>query len=345
MQNIELQGARPQVRTTPQRMAGRRRYWRETMLAYLFLAPAAILLFVFSIRPLFYAFYMSLNTWSLRRGPVDFIGLANYQRLFQDDKFWSSLLVTFYYALFTIPVTLGIGLLVAYLLFQGVRGLSVYRTLYFLPFITSLVAASTVWATLFNPQSGFINKTLNALGLPAQKWLQEPNGVFQLAANNFGVRLPEWAAGPSLALVTIMIFVIWQRLGYDVVIYLAGLSNIPKELYEAARIAGADGWQLFRHITVPLLSPTIFFLIVISTIGALQAFTQIITMNQAAAQTKGGPLDTTMTTTIYLFRVFYGEAGPPNYSYATAIAFVLFLIILGLTLLQRWGSSRWVHYS
>ncbi|MFN8474696.1 MAG: sugar ABC transporter permease [Anaerolineae bacterium] len=345
MENVELQGARAQVRAAPRVAGGRRRYWRETMLAYLFLAPAALLLFVFSIRPLFYAFYMSLNTWSLRRGPVEFIGLANYQRLLQDDKFWNSLIVTFYYVVFTVPVTLVLGLLVAYLLFQGVRGLSLYRTLYFLPFITSLVAASTVWATIFNPQSGFVNNILTKLGLAGPKWLQEPNGIFQLAANNFGVQLPEWAAGPSLALVTIMIFVIWQRLGYDIVIYLAGLSNIPKELYEAARIDGAGSWQLFRHITVPLLSPTIFFLIVISTIGALQAFTQIVTMNQAAAQTKGGPLDTTMTTTIYLFRIFYGEAGPPNYSYATAMAFVLFLIILGLTLLQRWGSSRWVHYS
>ncbi len=322
-----------------------RRYWRTTALAYLMLLPAAVVLAVFHLWPVGYAFWLSLHRYGLRlTGP--FVGLDNYRRLLGDDKFWSSLATTLSYVIFTVPVSLALSLFIATLLFQKIRFLSVYRTVFFMPYITSLVAAAAVWATLFNatPDSP-ANRVLAWFGVPWQKWLIEPNGVFQLMAGRWGISLPEWAQGPSLALVTIMLFVVWQRLGYDVVIFLAGLGAIPRELHDAAEIDGAGRWQLFRYITLPLLSPTTFFLTILSTIGALQAFTHIITMNAAAAQPKGGPLDTTMTATVYLFKIFYGEVGRPDYSYATAVAFVLFFIILGFTLLQRWYGSKWVHYS
>lgn len=344
MANVELGNVRVGGQAKPQTFSRPRGYWRNTALAYLMILPAAVILLTFSIGPVFYAFWMSLHRYGLRlTGP--FVGLENYQRILTDDRFWTSLHVTFSYAFFTVPITLALGLFVAYLLFQKIRLLSAYRTVFFLPYITSLVAAATVWAALFNPQSGVANKVLGWFGIPPQNWLLEPNGIFQLIARSVGVTLPEWAAGPSLALVTIMLFVIWQRLGYDVVIFLAGLGNIPRELYDAAEIDGAGRWQLFRHITLPLLSPTTFFLIILSTIGALQAFTHIVTMNQAANQPKGGPLETTLTATVYLFKIFYGEVGRPDYSYASAVAFVLFFIILALTVLQRWLGRRYVHYS
>jgi multiple sugar transport system permease protein len=145
------------------------------------------------------------------------------------------------------------------------------------------------------------------------------------------VPVPNWAQGPSLALVSVMIFAVWQALGFDVIIFLAGLTNINSELYEAGRIDGANGWQLFRHITIPLLAPTIFFLLVISIIGSFQAFNHIYTMNVAASQPLGGPLGTTRTVSIYMFDQLYSQN---RAGYATAIAVVLSLIIFALTLVQ-----------
>jgi multiple sugar transport system permease protein len=327
-------------------MAGkRRRYWRDTAIAYLFLLPAAVIIFTFHLWPVVRSFWISLHDWRIRAETARFIGPANYQQVFQDDQFWSSLKVTVFYVVGTVPLQLVISLFIAYLLFQKVRGLGIYRTIYFLPYITSLVASAAVWATIFNPQHGLMNMVLGAIGIPPQRWLIEPKGVNELILGHFGLATPAWARGPSLALVGIMIFVIWQRLGFDVVIFLAGLGNVPSELYEAARIDGAGRWQLFRYVTIPLLSPTIFFLTLISVIGAFQAFTHIYTMNTAAAQVTGGPLGTTSTVTIYLVNWFRGEAVPRvSFGYASAIAFVLFFIILSLTLIQNRIGSRRVHY-
>lgn len=322
-----------------------RRYLRDTAIAYLFLLPAAVIIFTFHLWPVVRSFWISLHDWRIRAETAEFIALENYQTVLQDDQFWNSLKVTTWYVVGTVPLQLALALFIAYLLFQKIRGLGVYRTIYFLPYITSLVASATVWATIFNPQHGFLNMLLEAVGIPAQRWLIEPKGVGQLILAHFGVTAPGWAEGPSLALVAIMIFVIWQRLGFDVVIFLAGLGNVPTELYDAAKIDGAGRWQLFRHITIPLLSPTIFFLTLISVIGAFQAFTHIYTMNTAAAQVTGGPLGSTSTVTIYLVNWFRGEAVPRiSFGYASAIAFVLFFIILGLTLVQNRVGSRRVHY-
>lgn len=323
----------------------RRRYWRDTITAYLFLLPAAVIIFTFHLWPVVRSFWISLHDWRIRAETAKFIGLANYQKVLHDDQFWNSLKVTTFYVVGTVPLQLVLALFIAYLLFQKVRGLGVYRTIYFLPYITSLVASAAVWATIFNPQHGFMNMLLGAIGIPPQRWLIEPKGIGDLVLGHFGLTAPGWAKGPSLALVGIMIFVIWQRLGFDVVIFLAGLGNVPSELYDAAKIDGAGRWQIFRYVTIPLLSPTIFFLTLISVIGAFQAFTHIYTMNTAAAQVTGGPLGSTTTVTIYLVNWFRGEAVPRiSFGYASAIAFVLFFIILGLTLIQnRIGSSR-VHY-
>lgn len=323
----------------------RRGYWRNTLIAYLFILPSAIIIFAFHLWPVARSFWISLHDWRIRAETATFIGFDNYARVAHDDQFWNSLKVTLWYVVGTVPLELVLALCVAYLLFQRIRGHGVYRTVYFLPYITSLVASAAVWATIFNPQHGLMNMLLSAVGIPPQRWLIEPQGVGSLMLGRLGISAPNWAAGPSLALVSIMIFVVWQRLGFDVVIFLAGLGNVPAELHEAAQIDGAGRWQVFRHITIPLLSPTIFFLTLISVIGAFQAFTHIYTMNTAAAQVTGGPLGSTSTVTIYLVNWFRGEAVPRvHFGYASAIAFVLFFIILGLTLIQnRIGSGR-VHY-
>lgn len=317
-----------------------RRYLRETLIAYLFLLPAGIIIFTFHLLPVLFAFYISIHRWILVQGK--FLGLANFTKVFGDPNFWQSLLVTIYYVIGTVPLTIIFSLFVAYLLFQKIKGLSIYRTIFFLPYIVSSVAAGAVFTWIFNPRFGPVNMVLDAIGIGGQKWMLEPRGLFELMAGYFGVTLPAWAAGPSMALIAIMVFAIWQIMGFDIVVFLAGLGAIPTELYEAARIDGANGWQMFRRITVPMLSPTTFFIMVISIIGSFQAFNHIYVMTSASAGQLGGPLGTTTTLTIYMFRQFWDNQ---NMGYGSALAFVLFGIILILTVIQNQVVEKRVHYS
>jgi ABC-type sugar transport system permease subunit len=312
--------------TQPQARKERVKYdW----IAYLYLAPAIIILTVFHILPAFYAFWISTQGGRIRA--FRFIGLDNYINALQAPEFWGALQNTVFYVLGTVPFTIGLGLIIAYLLFQKIRGRGIYRTIYFLPHVISAVASAIVWAWVFNPTGGVANRVLQLFGLPAQSWLLESDGVFKIIGAGMGIQVPGFFQGPSLALVSVMIFAVWQALGFDVIIFLAGLTNINPELYEAGRIDGANGWQLFRHITIPLLTPTIFFLLVISIIGSFQAFNHIYTMNIAASQPLGGPLGTTRTVSIFMFDQLYNQQ---RAGYATAIAILLSLIILALTLVQ-----------
>jgi multiple sugar transport system permease protein len=326
-----LQPRRPNSR---QRTARVRAQWP----AYLYLLPAFAVIGTFHIFPMFYTIYVSLNRGAINR--FRFVGLANYAQAVTSSDFWSSLATTFVYALMTMPVTMILGLFFAYLLFQRVRGQGVYRTVFFLPYVISTVGSSIVWAWVFDPSSGLANLILKGLGLQPLRWLVEPRGVGEIIARQLHTTVPTWAEGPSLALVAIAIFTIWQSMGYDIVIFLAGLTHIPGELYEAARIDGANGWQLFRYITIPMLAPTTLFVVVISVIGSLQSFNQIFAMNRAAAQTLGGPLGSTNTLTVYMFDQLYTYA---NYGYASTLAVLLSLIILALTLfnLRFFGRHTW----
>ena len=275
--------ARPQTQT---RVVPRRKVqWT----AYLYILPAFLIIGAFHIVPVFYAIYVSLN-----KGPINrfvFVGLDNYARILGGKDFWNALIVTFSYALMTMPFTIALGLFFAYLLYQGVKGRGVYRVIFFLPYVISTVGSAIIWAWVFDPQSGLANFLLKRIGLAPLRWLVEPSGIFEIMAKNAGMTIPSWAYGPSVALVAISIFSIWQQMGYDVIIFLAGLTNIPGEMYEAARIDGANPCAaLFRYITVPLLAPTTFFVVVISIIGSLQSFNHIFTMNRAATQALGGPL-------------------------------------------------------
>lgn len=310
--------------TTPPRTRPRVQWF-----AYLYILPAFLIIFVFHILPVGYAIWISMQSGAVRR--FQFVGLDNYVRALNAPEFWSSLQTTVFYTLGTVPFTMALGLGIAYLLFQKIRGRGIYRAIYFMPYIISTVASAIVWAWVFDPRTGLANQVLALFGVSAQQWLIEPTGVFKLIGEGMRVPVPGWAEGPSLALVAIMIFAVWQALGFSIVIFLAGLGNINAELYEAARIDGANGGQLFRHITLPLLAPTTFFLLVISLIYSLQAFNHIFAMNQSAAQQLGGPLGTTRTLSIFMFQALYEQN---RAGYASAIAVLLSLMILALTLVQ-----------
>ena len=302
---------------------------RYDWIAYVYLFPALLILTVFHILPAFYALWISMQGGRIRN--FRFLGLDNYINALQAPEFWGALQTTVFYVLGTVPITLVLGLLIAYLLFQKIRGRGVYRVIYFMPHIVSAVASAIVWAWVFNPKGGIANRLLEVFGIPAQQWLIESDGIFKLIGQGMGMTVPTWAQGPSLALVSVMIFSLWQALGFDVIIFLAGLTGINSELYEAGRIDGANGWQLFRYITIPLLAPTIFFLTVISVIGSFQAFNHIFTMNIAASQPLGGPLGTTRTVSIYMFDQLYNQN---RAGYATSIAVLLSIIIFILTQIQ-----------
>ncbi|MCC7367690.1 MAG: sugar ABC transporter permease [Chloroflexi bacterium] len=306
---------------------------RERALGYTLLAPALIIISVFELFPIAFGFYISLCDWRL--GCQAIIGADNYLRGLQDAAMWNSLLVTATYSIITVPVQLGLGFLIAVFLFQRTRGHELFRMMMFLPYITSTVASAAVWSYIYSPDSGLLNTALRAIGFSGLRWLGEPAGVFALIAQQFGMTLPGWAHGPSLALVSVSLYTTWVFIGYDITIFLAGLVNINGELYEAAKVDGARGWNLLRHITVPLMSPTIFFLLIVTVIGTFKAFNHIFVM------TGGGPSDSTQTASILIFQQLYAFN---RYGYAAALSFILFTVILALTLTQNYVAGRRVVY-
>jgi multiple sugar transport system permease protein len=326
--------------TITERAASRRRRGLiENAQAYLFLVPAIAFLGLFKILPALYAVYISLFRWDIIQGA--FRGLDNYfdvlwQNTTRSQAFWQSLSTTFTYAIITVPIEIAVALDVAYVLFQKLRGRDIYRTIFYLPYVTSTVAAATVFFYVFHPQYGLVNTMLASIGITGLTWFQEPDGVFQMIGKSLGLAIPEWAAGPSLALVGVAIFSIWHFLGFQILIFLGGLGNIPVEYYEAAKLDGANQWQLFRRITLPLLSPQIFFVFTIASIGVLRAFNEIFVL------TNGGPLDTTRTVTLLVFKTFFQQG---QIGLGSAMGVLLTLIILGFTLFQFRFLERRVQYT
>lgn len=327
------------LRTLGGRAPGERFRAGDTLAALLFLLPALVILGLFHIYPLFYAFWMSLHRW--RRGrDLGFIGLDNYREAFSSGDVWHSFLNTVWFALGTVPVEMVLAITIAYLLFQKIRLLPLYRTVFFLPYVTSTVAAAAVWAWMFDPRVGIFNAALGKIGIGPLRWLQEPRGVLFLLTDYIGIPWPGWLHGPSLALVSIMLMTIWHYLGFQIVVFLVGLGNVPRDLYEAARVDGASERQIFFKITLPALAPTILFVAVIATIGSFQSFNQIYQMSSRAnvGGQPGGPLGTTETMVIQVLNQFQAQ----RYGYGAAIAMILFLIILVLTVIQLRASNRWV---
>lgn len=328
--------------------ARRRRLLLENVQAYAYILPALVILGIFHFLPGFAALGMSFMRWGVV--PERFTGLDNYLAILDPNgarfgEFVSALGATFWYVLFTVPVEMAIALAVAYLLFQKIAGRGAYRTIYFLPYVTSTVAAAAVFAWIFNPQYGFLNFVLELVGIGPQRWMQEPRGIFELAGSAVGLDLAASFPGPSLALVSAAIFTVWHFVGFQAVIFMAGLANIDREYYEAARIDGADERQIFFNITLPLLSPTTFFVLIIATIGAMRAFNQIYVLSTATGQgTPGGPLGTTTTLTIEIFRTFFQRTANNGIGLGAAMSFILVALILALTFVQFRVLGRRVHY-
>lgn len=252
-----------------------------------------------------------------------------------DKDWWVGLQATVWYSLGTVPTQLTIALVLAVLLFQDIKGKTFFRMIYFIPYIAPFVGTAAVFRIIFsNRPTALFNSTLSALGADPLQWLNEPAGVFQLLLGS-SVTLPTWAAGPSLALVVIMIYGVWSYVGFNAVIFLAGLGNIPRALYEAAAIDGANRWAQFRHITLPMLSPTIYFLTLWSVIGTFKAFNHIYVLRTAAA------LGTTDTASVVIFQAFKRDT---RIGYASALAILLLLIILMLTYINNRVASKRVFY-
>ncbi len=307
---------------------------RKKISPYFYILPAAVIIFMFRFIPIILSFFLSFFEWDVN-GRGAFIGLDNYKHILHDAEFWQSLANTFWLVILVVPATIIFSLLFAFMLNNIKKLQGFFRTLYFIPTVTSLVAVSIVFKIMFNQRSGLVNYMLGKIGIQPLGWLAESRGIFELM---IGHDLPGMLGGPSLALFCIIILTIWKSLGYNTIIYLAGLQNIPSVYYEAASIDGASSARKFFRITLPLISPTTFYVLMMTTITTFQVFSQVYMMTGPPI---GGPLGTTKVIVYYIFDKGLGEAA--NMSYASAVALILFAIILGLTLLQKKLEKK-VHY-
>lgn len=286
---------------------------REWLAAAVFLAPNMIGLTVFIVIPVIAGFVISFTDWDMLSTP-EFIGLSNYVELLTDDPlFWLTLRNTLVYSLFVIPGSIVISLALALSLNTKIKGVGIYRTIYFLPYISSTIAISLVWKWIMHPDFGILNGALALFGVPKLGWLQDRN----------------------MALFSVALVAIWHSAGYNMTIFLAGLKGIPQTYYEAAEIDGATYWQRFRHITFPLLTPTLFFVLIISLIGSFQVFNLVYIM------TEGGPGNSTQVYVYYLWENAFSFF---RMGYASAMAYILFLIMLVITLFQVRLLGRRVNY-
>lgn len=301
---------------------------------WLYILPALMLLLVFKIIPIILSFGVSFFRWDMA-GPSKFIFFSNYQSVLTDQIFWQSAMNTLYYAIGAVPLSMAFSLFFAILLNSISRAKTLFRTIYYLPVVTSIVAVSVVWKWVYHPTGGLINGILSLIGIQGPNWLQEWRGIGEVLT---GWELPYAVQGPSVALICLIILSVWKSLGYNTLIFLAGLQGIPQEYYEAAQIDGAGVWQRFRHITWPMLSPTTFYVFLMSTIISFQVFAPVWLMTGPPA---GGPLGTTNVIVYYLYEKAFKFF---HYGAASATAFILFVILLVLTVIQRKYTERRVFY-
>lgn len=278
--------------------------------AYLYLLPILTGLVVFTAGPVLASLGLSFTHYEIGEAPK-FVGTANYQELLHADLFWRVLGNTCYYVVLYVPASILVSLGLALLIERRIRGIAFFRTIYFLPVVTSIVAAAIIWSWMYNSDVGLLNYLLSIVGIDGPKWLQDPH----------------WAL-PAIAIMGV-----WKNAGYNMMIFLAGLTSIPKDYHEAARLDGSNAWSRFRHITLPLLSPVTFFVLVVTTIGAFQVFEQTFVM------TNGGPGISTLTLSYYIWQTafrFFNLGG------ASALGYTFFLLVLAVTALQFLARRRWV---
>ena len=310
----------------------------ELLPALLFLAPNFLGFVVFVAGPVLFSLVVSFSNWNLMGTiPFQWNGAANYRELWQDEKFWIYFLNTAYLML-GMPIAIAGSLFLAIMLSQRLRGIVVYRTLFYLPFFASGVALFILWKALLNPDFGPINAAiewaLRAVGLEhasAPKWLTSTKNLLGLQVEQVGLDWKEWGLGARDALI---LMGIWIAIGgNNMLLYIAAISNIPQELYEAAQIDGAGAWAQFRYVTWPQLAPTTFFIVVMSFIGGLQGG-----FEQARVMTEGGPAGTTVTLSYYIYFKAFADF---QIGYASAVAWVLFAIIFAATLvIWKYGSQQ-----
>jgi multiple sugar transport system permease protein len=289
-----------------------RRLSREVLWGYIFVGPWILGFLIFTLGPVLASLGLSFMDYELISAPT-WRGLRNYAELITQDRlFGVSLFNTIYYTLFSVPLGIIVAFSLALLLNVQLPGMNVYRTVFYLPAVTAGVAVSLLWIWLFNPQFGLINYLLRSLGLPGPGWLVDP----------------VWAK-PAFILMSV-----WG-VGGTVVIFLAGLQGVSRSLYEAAEIDGANTLQRFRHVTIPMMTPVIFFNMIVGIIGSFQVFTSAYVMTQ------GGPRDATLFYVLYLFKQGFKLL---RMGYAAAMAWILFVIIIVLTLIQLRLSRKWVYY-
>ncbi|WP_438818493.1 carbohydrate ABC transporter permease [Streptomyces brasiliscabiei] len=296
------------------RLRGSRRGARQqNKAAFLFLLPWFVGLFGITLGPMLASLYLSFTKYNLLQ-PPQFSGLDNWTRMLSDERLHTSLQVTFTYVLVSVPLQLALALALALLLDRGVRGLSFYRSAFYLPsLIGGSVAIAVLWRTIFGT-TGLVNKGLGVFGVEGQGWISEP----------------------GTALSTLIVLNVWT-FGSPMVIFLAGLRQIPASFYEAASVDGATRWRQFRSITVPMLTPIIFFNLVLQIIHAFQTFTQAFVVSGGT----GGPADSTLFYSLYLYQRGFGQF---DMGYASALAWLLLLIVAVFTAINFWASKYWVFY-
>lgn len=288
---------------------------KEAMWGLFFVSPFVIGFVIFLLGPMLFSLYGSFTNYNLT-SRMDFIGLANFRRMFtRDELFWTSLYNTAYYVAFNVPLTTIGSVLLAILLNRRIRGISVFRTIFYLPAILSGVAVYVLWMQLLSPSTGLVNTLLAFIGIDGPAWLFDPN----------------WTK-PALILMRL-----WS-VGGSMLLYLATLQNVPKQLYESAEIDGANSFQQFRHITLPLITPIIFYDVVTSTIGAFQIFQEAYVMTESGT---AGPANSLL---FYNFHMWNKAFVAFDMGYAMAMSMVLFVIVLVLTFINLRIAPRWVHY-
>lgn len=314
MSTISTSANRGQTINLPRKRRWSRARRREALLGYLYIAPWAVGYLLLILGPVLASLYLSLTQYSIISRPT-FIGLANYSKAFTADPlFVKSLGNTFYYVVLHVPLSIGTSLLLALFLDQGLRATRLFRTLFFLPSITPVVASVLLWRWIFQPDFGIVNYVLSLLGLHG----------------------PQWLASPTWVKPTLIIIGLWGSVGgSQMIVFLAGLQSIPNDLYEAAAIDGASKWTRFRYVTLPMLTPAIFFNLILSIIAGFRTFTA------AYIATEGGPAYASLFFVLYLF---FNAFKFMNMGYASAMAWVLLVVVLLLTLIQFRLSRRWVYY-
>ncbi|OQR57126.1 carbohydrate ABC transporter permease [Bacillus sp. CDB3] len=281
--------------------------------AVFFLIPVGIPLILFWIIPNFISLGISFTDWDFMTNDFNFIGLENYFNLFTQDSFMQALLNTFYFGIGTVIPTIALGLGFALFFRKKFKGSALYQLMIFSPWVTPTIAVSIVWSLLYEPQFGVINKVLNFFGIPGLDWLQSS----------------------KTAMLAVIIMTVWKLVGWTMIFYIGALEKVPDSLYEAASIDGANSWQKFRYVTLPMVSSTTFFLVVVNTISSVQAYDQIKILTQ------GGPSGSTRTL-LYLF--FQQGFEQFDMGSATAIAFIILIITILLSVINKKIGDKWVNY-